>query len=92
MDISSILESASMTAPVSQAKSPEQAGRVFETMLFELLLKETGLANSLASGVGKEWTILGDHFIQMLASQLAQEVDLGTGRQLAADNSVFAQR
>jgi len=85
VDISSVVETATLTSRVGPEKNvPEQTGRMFETMLFELLLKESGLSNSLGSGAGKEWTILGDHFIQMLASQLAQEVDLGTGRLLAA--------
>jgi hypothetical protein len=85
VDISSIAETASLASRAGpENKGPEQTGRMFETMLFELLLKESGLSNSLGNGAGKEWAVLGDHFIQMLASQLAQEVDLGTGRLLAA--------
>ena len=93
MEITGILETASLANRARlETKAPEQAARLFETMLFELLLKETGLSGALANGAGKEWAILGDHFNQMLASQLAQEVDLGTGRLLAAEYDKSAGR
>jgi Rod binding domain-containing protein len=92
MDITSIVESASFANRTGiDTKSPDQVARVFETMLFELLLKESGLANSLAGGAGKEWSMLGDQYVQILASQLAREMDFGTSRLLAAEQNKLAE-
>lgn len=69
------------------AGQPEQIGRQFEALLFEMLFRETGLAGALTTGTEGELAPLGDLFAQVLASELSQQVDLGLGRLATAAKS-----
>ncbi|HEX9812994.1 MAG TPA: hypothetical protein VGA88_13035 [Burkholderiales bacterium] len=54
----------------------------FDAMVWEMLLRHSGLLNSLS--VDNQTPLAGEMFLQDIARQLAQQMDLGFGRLLAS--------
>lgn len=55
------------------------AAREFDALLIELLLRQSGLLQSLAGEEGAEMPFLSEMFLQDFAKELAKQMDLGYG-------------
>lgn len=68
-----------------QGAPAESVRREFDALILRMLL-EAGALPSAGSADGPEWSVLGGTLTQMLASELAGQVDLGLGRLLLSNN------
>ncbi|MBI3900284.1 MAG: hypothetical protein HY308_18625 [Gammaproteobacteria bacterium] len=74
------------TTPPSASAAPTQPTQVvaeFDAMVWELLLRESGLMQAFESEESESMP-LGDFFLQDFAHELATQVDLGFGRMALA--------
>ena len=78
------------TLPSTTRMAPAAASEVaveFDTMIWELMLRESGLLRPFLSEGGTETAMLGEVFLQDFARQLAAQVDIGFGRMALAATS-----
>lgn len=83
MDITAITSEITAGARMHAADvQPAAVGKEFEALLCEMLLKSSGFSAALAGGgeSGPETALFGDLAIQVLASELARDLDLGVGQ------------
>lgn len=62
-----------------QGAPAETVRREFDALILRMLLEAGGLPSQL-SMEGTEWSVMGGTLTQMLASELAGQMDLGLGR------------
>ena len=89
MDIAAITAEMSMGAGAAAGTGRrETVGKEFDTLLFEMLLKSSGFAEAFTAGGegGQETAIFGDLAIQVLASEMARDMDTGASRTLTTKN------
>lgn len=72
------------SATRSESSNAQEIAREFDTMIWELMLRETGLFKAFAPEGGNEGAVLGEFFLQDFARQLAAQVDIGFGRMALA--------
>lgn len=68
-----------------QGAPAERVRREFDALILRMLL-EAGALPSTVSGDGPEWSVMGGTLTQMLASELAGQIDLGLGRLLLSND------
>lgn len=61
----------------------EQARKEFDTLVLQILL-ENALPGA-RTNEDSEWSVLGGTLSQLLASELAEQIDLGFGKMLAVE-------
>jgi Rod binding domain-containing protein len=72
------------SGPDLQGASLENVRREFDAMILRMLL-DAGAMPSTASVDGMEWSVMGGTLTQILASELAGQIDLGLGRLLLSN-------
>lgn len=89
MDITAVTSGIVVDAKVNASNAqPATIGKEFEALLFEMLLKASGFTEAFTAGGdgGEETAVFGDLATQVLASELAHDMDLGTGRAITTEN------
>jgi hypothetical protein len=65
-----------------QGASAETVRREFDALILRMLLEAGALPSTATGEEGSEWSVMGGTLTQMLASELAGQMDLGLGRLL----------
>lgn len=71
------------TAGAPRPTTAEQTRKEFDTLVLQILL-ENALPGA-RTNEDSEWSVLGGTLSQLLASELAQRIDLGFGKMLAVE-------
>ena len=89
MDISAISSEITTGAKIDVANvQPATIGKEFNALLFEMLLKSSGFAEAFTTGGegGEATAVFGDMAIQVLASELARDMNSGISRAITIEN------
>lgn len=74
-------------APNTDRSAPTNANAVaveFDAMIWDMLLRESGLLRAFGPDEGGETALLGEMFVHDFARQLAAQMDTGFGRMALA--------
>lgn len=86
----SVLAGASNTGHAVPANANEVAVE-FDAMIWDVLLRESGMLRAFGADEGGETALLGEMFMHDFARQLAAQMDTGFGRMALAAGQAQAQ-